>query len=389
MKWLKPLTITKQNITKSEIYYLSIILMILKIYYSTSEIFKVPNILSKLITISIIGLLIIKICMEKYSTAQKIGIFFILICTTITSYITGEYLILLTALMAIGIKNVDIKKVLKIIIFFNIFMLVIHSIIYFWFLIFNKDVMSFHYTKDQIPKYDLFLGNPNYASLIILVTYMAYMYLLYYNKKNKIKYIVGIALIVFIGFTTKSRTTMILISLVIVLHLISNLHIKAKLKIFQLTSKFIFIVFSILIISFLYISKDYTNVDKKIDEVISGRIWYMKRAKNEDGMSLIGQKIQFKEKYLILDNLYARIYSNYGIIYFVILSYLFVRNNKKMKINDQIIMILFAVYGLTEYLIINTVISVPLLILSNCIFNRGKQYGKDRTKIGNCNSSSV
>lgn len=382
---------------KSSIYYISIILLIIKIYYSTSEIFQVPDIVSKMVTLAITGLLALKIIMEKYTIKQALIIGVMIILSGYTSVVVEDNNIFLTVLMIIGIKNVNLKTVLKIHLILNTITIMIHIIAYAVTFSISSNLVDSHFTSYGDLRHSLFLGHPNYSSLIILSTYINYMYLTYYNKKNYFKYILGIALIVFINFSTKSRTTMILLALTIILFFISSLKIKikdklrtkTKIRALQKTSKYIFVIFSIATFVFLILySNFYTPLDVKLDDILSARIWNMKEAMKTSGVTILGQKIDYKANNITLDNLYARTITSFGIIYLAILSYLYITNNSKMKIRDYIIAIIFATCGLTEYLIINTMISVPLIILGDCLFNRGKN-GESTKQISKYNSTDL
>ena len=141
-----------KNIKKINLYYISLILMIFKIYYSTSQIFKVPNIISKTITLTIIILMLMKIYLEKYTLKQWKYILPIILLTGYTSIRINEYNIILTTLLMIGIKDVDLKKILKIIVCLNTFLLLIHLITYLIYLYVNPDFVYFYYAKDRNSK---------------------------------------------------------------------------------------------------------------------------------------------------------------------------------------------------------------------------------------------
>ena len=141
-----------KNINKNNLYYISVILLSLKIFYSTSQIVVIPDILSKVITLTIIILLLMKIYLEKYTLKQWKYILPIILITGYTSIRINEYNIILTTLLAIGIKNVDLKKILKIIVYLNLFILALHVITYLIYLYTNPDFILFYYAKDRNSK---------------------------------------------------------------------------------------------------------------------------------------------------------------------------------------------------------------------------------------------
>ena len=138
-----------KNINKTNLYYISVILLSLKIFYSTSQIFTIPNILSKVITLIIIILLLAKIYLEKYTLKQWKYILPIILLTGYTSIRINEYNIILTTLLAIGIKDVDLKKILKIIVSLNLLILALHIITYLIYLYINPDFVLFYYAENR------------------------------------------------------------------------------------------------------------------------------------------------------------------------------------------------------------------------------------------------
>lgn len=138
-----------KSINKTNLYYISVILLSLKIFYSTSQIVTIPDVLSKIITLIIIILLLMKIYLEKYTLKQWKYILPIILLTGYTSIRINEYNIVLTTLLAIGIKDVDLKKILKIIVSLNLFILLAHVITYLIYLYVNPDFLLFYYAKDR------------------------------------------------------------------------------------------------------------------------------------------------------------------------------------------------------------------------------------------------
>lgn len=372
---------------KNIIFYIAFFLLLFKICYSTSDIFTVPDIMSKIFTVMIVLLFTIKIFAEKYNNKEKIMIIAIGIITMYTSYITKDYNVFLTFLLMTSLKSINLRDILKKIIIFFTIMLLVHIIVYTLMLIFDSPNIELYYTSDGEERYNLGLGHPNYASLIMFIVYMAFVYL-NYNKKNlALEYIIGIIIIIIINFTTKSRTTMISIPIFMFLIYISRSGKNIFKNMIKICAKYIFIIFSIGIIIFLTSNSKYTKNDQKLDQIVSGRIWNMKKGFREDGISYLGHYIDRKDDRIILDNVYAKIIINYGIVYLFILSYLLVSNSKKMTDKDNAIMIIFCIVGMTEYLIVNTCISVPLIILGDCIFNRNS--GDEKNEISNCNYTSI
>lgn len=365
----------KINVDKitEKIYYINVVLLVLKIYYSISEIFIIPNFISKLITLYILSTfalnLLINTYRKKYGLKTILIEYAIVFISIYSSLVSKDFNILITCFLIIGIKDVDLKKTLRIILKINAIMLLIHFVFYIITWIFNAENLVVKYNADGDKRYCFFLNNPNQLSIILFSTYSTYIYLKYENIKL-MDYIIGLILCIFIYLFPKSRTSSIIAMIFIGLIAISKVDNKIIKKIIYCTSKYLFI--AICIITFIFIIK-FNDLRKeqfiwKIDTILSGRIWYTNLAFENYGLTLFGQNINYEQvmkydKEIILDNFYAKMILNYGIVLLIMIATWFIYINKKLKIEDCVLVIIFSIVGVTEFHMSNACIGIALLVV--------------------------
>ena len=292
----------KNNFNKitENIYYINVVLLVIKIYYSISEIFIIPNFISKLITFYILATfslnLLINTYRKKYGLKTILIEYVIVFLASYSSLVSKDFNILLSCFLIIGIKDVDLKKTLRIILKINVIMILIHFILYILAWSFNSENLVVKCNADGEKRYCFFLNNPNQLSIILFSTYSTYIYLKYKNIKLR-DYVIGLILCIFIYVFPKSRTSSIIAMLFIVFIAISKIDNENVKKIIQYIARYLFIV--IFIITFIFIIK-FDDIRQykfiwKIDTILSGRIWHTNLAFENYGLTLFGQNINYEQ----------------------------------------------------------------------------------------------
>lgn len=383
----------------NKIYYINLILLMFKIYYSTSDIFQIPKMLSLGITMLILMnffvSLIIKTLLHKFTIKKFIITYVLLAMALYSSYITEDYNIILSYFLIIGIEDIEITRVLKIILKFNIIMLSIHILLFCLNGIISfKDIEIYYNSLGKI-RYNFFLGHPNIFAILMVASYTIYVYL-HYEKLKLRDYLLGIILSLFIYLFPKSKTSASIIVVFILMVILAKQKKKGISIILKLLSKYIFTIISILILLYLFQYKNFDNkVNAYINEIntlLSGRIWYSEKAYEKYEYTLFGQYVEYEtetikyNKNIILDNFYVKMIINYGVIFLLIISIWFIVNNKYMCLKDYVYVILFSIIGVFEFHISNACIGVTLLIVANAKANKdleNKMLSSNCNQIGN------
>ena len=378
---------------KNKIYYINLILLVLKVFYSVSKIIIINDVFSKIITLYILITFFIHLALNclnhKYITKRALLYVFLALLFTYSSYVAHDYNLLLTYFLVIFAEEIDIKKAFKIIFVINLTLLIFHVFIY----CLNHLIAIIQYTpyfnKDGEIRHNFFLGHPNYFSSILLSTYAIFAYLKY-EKLNFIYYGIGIFLAIFVYIFPHSRTTAFSIIIFEIFILISKYSKKEELVISKFLSKYLFLILSILSAMYLLLYT-YFNTDLKltlsfIDNLISGRLWYSYNAYKQYGLTLFGQSVDYSSIFLyntklILDNLYVKLFINYGIVYAFVTNLIIIKYNKYLDKKDYPFIIIFAITCFFESHNLNACIGIALLILGKKILTEKKGENKNEKNI--------
>lgn len=306
------------------------------------------------------------------------------ILSIIVTYFSNNRSIIITLLIIMSIKNADIEKIYKtvykplLIMFFTIILSSLLRIIPDW-----------TYMRGDVVRHSMgFIYPTDCASVFLMITLLA----LYNNKLNIPWYhyvwieIVNILLYV----CTDSRLSFILINFALLLSLIMKIkNVKRYINSSQARKKmriiaYIIPTFFLMLTNILILLPTNSVIFEKADTLLSRRIINSKNAYEKYGISPFGQEIEWKgwggygyiktEKnyeYNYVDNSYARIIVEYGIVFtiIVIIGYIKLLKYcvKKKNINLYIIISIILLWSFVEPCIINIsrnifVISFSLLL---------------------------
>ena len=139
----------------SLLYYIVIFILTLKLILENSRLIIMPEQVGNILNIISVVFLIIKLYNQKYTICELwIYFSFGLICTLV-SFISKEYVIALSYLLIIGIKNVNMKNALRINCYTKFIAIFLHMLIY----IINVEMGLtdiIYYTSSGNPRYDFY-----------------------------------------------------------------------------------------------------------------------------------------------------------------------------------------------------------------------------------------
>ena len=329
-------------------------------------------------------LLSVKFIFTKYNKKELIKFILFLILMFITTILTKIEMFLLTGLILVSLKNIDIKKTIKTIFLVSISVVVIQSAVYLFNVIYFPE--KIHYllnSKFQIRHY-LYFSHPNIFAGIVFGIIIEWVYLYGIKMKKYFKYIVIIIITIIIYILTLSRTSLFLfIILIIGLLFIDNLKGKNN-HIFNFISKYLFIIISIFTLLFLIFYNGNLDIVNKADKLLSGRISLGLYARNKYGIPLIPQYINFDEKIvsnyvsqLFIDNFYMRYILICGFWFLLMIFLAIGKAYKKCNNLEKLFLIIFAIWGVTESVIFDISICIVLLIIADKIINSTNNEGID------------
>lgn len=267
-------------------------------------------------------------------------------------------------------KNVEVKKVVKILFFINVSALLLHIILYIIYLLLDSSSLNFIFRETsnaRIIRYSFFFKHPNVFGTYIFWTVAMYYYL-YFDKLNIGTYIFTTFIAIAMYLFPNSKTSAIAIFALIIIALLAKKNIKLP------SMKIMYFV--ILILSIVGILNIEVPVVAMIDDGLTGRISIGKIIYDNYGVNLFGTDIskgventlvngKYYTDITIVDSMYYALVLNYGIIALLIFSYLVFRyksNNSKI---ERLFLLLLMFYGITETTCLSPEIAFPILFLAD------------------------
>lgn len=329
-------------------------------------IFTIP--LKFLTNISLCVLAINIVFNSKIYTGKEVFILLMLLfIACLQIQITKDFGLFKFTLFVAAAKVIDLKKCIK----FdkNLRSILIISVVCLSVIGISPDIVSYY---DGNFRHSLGFTNPNALGLAILILCMEICYLNKFNLSLK-NFIVILFLLIFEDYYAGSRTT----TLVILLLLIFSIIYKYKPMIFEkkIVKKFIInnMVFqAIITVGSTYMYMQGNKIISSLNLLLSYRISNTAKYFQEVGVTLLGFDINIMN--LALDNVYAFLLFNCGIIFFIVFLFASIKLFRKlyaMKDYSMIlVMLCFAIYGLSERLWIYIDYNIFMLAFSYIIYNR-------------------
>ncbi len=307
---------------------------------------------------------------EFIITALLLG--FAAICTVVTKI----EMILFTTMLLSGLKNVDIKKVVKSIFYVSAVVVTIQVIVYAFNWFFANDTIKILLTSDYQVRHYFYFSHPNIFAGIVFGMILEWIYLYGINIKKRYQCMVITIIAIIMYVFTISRTMLMLFGILLLGILSIGLNKKWINMIISKLASYSFIIISTIIVLFLLFYNGNNKFVDKLDDIFSERISVGLIARDEYGIGLFPQYINFEQRInlryvhkLTIDNFYMRYSLSYGIMSLVILSIILWKASKKCNTLEQLYLIIFAVWGITEGVIFDTAICIVLLIVSDRLLN--------------------
>ena len=310
---------------------------------------------------------IIKILNEKYSK-KEVFLCFLLVTIGLLDFIIGkDSTLLFTAVILSCLKNVNLKKIIKIMFILRLItFLGIILLTEFGFLQ-NNYIEFFRDGEGIIKRYSFIFGHPNLAHSSFDIIIFLGLYL-FYNKINIFNALIIITANYVLYKYTYSRTGFILCIFIIFFTLIykkSNFLKKSLFKILPY-SLFIFTLISI-IIGLLY---DKIGFVKILDSLLTGRISYINILLRNYNVPIIGSSIY--NNYVNFDNGYITLLYEGGLLAFLWFNYVSFETNKiivqKNMYREGLLIFAFLLYSFTESYYSNILMNASLIFFSIYMF---------------------
>lgn len=316
-----------------------------------------------------IGILLtfIKIFNVRYRKKELKNIGIILFIGIINFIVGKETTILFTAIAIATLKDIDIRKILKIMFFTRIFAFIIMLILSLSGIIPNNSIEFYREGIGFVRRITFGYNHPNLtqASFVLIVVLYVYNF---YEKIDLKRVVILEALNYLIYQFTVSRSGFFILSIFLI-----YVYLTKKIKTINKNSKrllnatlFFSILFSF-IIAQLYGNNTIVN---NLDVILTGRITYMSETIKNYQIPFFSTN---KYNNILFDNGYFDLIYNGGLLAFAWYMYNQVKTNKILAINNlekEIIITFFLfIYCITESYYASIIMNISLVFFAFYIFS--------------------
>lgn len=348
-------------------YYAAFILTVILRLTTSSTLFNLP--LS--INYAILGianiLYMIKIILDNHNIKESIMIAIILAISLYIYKETGVSYIFTGFLSIVAIKNVDIKKVVKIDIVLKLLFLLSHGILYFYNYIFNYAAIEsiINYSVKGI-SHSIYFSNPNTVGALVLLLVLDILYL-----KNTLKLknlLIGGIFIIISYLVCKSRTPMYIYFIFIGISFIKNM------KIINFLSKHTYFLLGLLSFIIIHVLDSSNAILLTVDKMFSNRLIYSMIAYRQYGLAIFpNAAANTYIAHFIVDNFFVRCFINYGVITFLTVGLLNLKLPKDGYRLEKNIFTISSIYLFFETVTVNTGFGLPLVIMGDIVLYKNKK----------------
>lgn len=317
----------------------------------------------------VIGILLtfIKIINVRYRKSELKNIGIILLIGIINYIVGKETTILFTAIAIATLKDIDIKKILKIMFFTRVIAFIIVIISSLLGIIPNNTIEFYREGIGFVKRMTFGYSHPNLTQASFVLIAVLYVY--NYYEKIDLKRVVVLELLNYlIYYFTVSRSGFFILSIFLV-----YVYLMKRIKRVNKNSKrllnatlFFSILFSFIVAS-LYGKNTIVN---KMDTILTGRITYMSETIKNYQIPFFSTN---KYNNILFDNGYFDLIYNGGLLAFAWYMYNQVKTNKilaKNNLEKEIMVTLFLlIYCITESYYASIIMNISLVFFAYYIFS--------------------
>ena len=373
----------RMKIKKSNLFlYSGTLLLVIKTVLSVSKIVPYSDIMDN--TLAVLGALcmILSIIIQQYSGKVLLIYAMFVGITTYNALITGNNALAVTVITCLAIRKTDLKTYIQFIFRLQSILVICHTLI----AIIGSLIGVFNIVQNigGITRYDFGMQHPNsFAALAFNLMIMG-IWLNWSRIKTKHIFLMVLGADILYYFC-KTRTNFI--AMLAVIGLVFVCGVKHKFirfagKIATVIIPFLTVAMGIAII--LY-SKG-NSVVLILNEALNARISLGAYALAHYKFTLFGQNMAFlytgttwdpiwKLNGFTFDCIYTYMLINQGIIWLILLTILFAKLAKRKNPKDNIAIIAWALYGVTEVQGLNGFSCMPILLLTKLFGKETEQNG--------------
>lgn len=363
----------KKNISLASI---AVVLMCIKYISEQSTVIPYSALIDNIIIGVYIIVSLLLLIKSKYSITSLITIFIVTIIILYSSIVTKNNAMLITFIFWISFRNIELNKIVNIMFQTYIAVVAVHlGLTFFQSILGNIELGEIVSGKFR---YSFGFNHPNSFAAVVLSIGIMYLWINY--EKLKVKHYLMVLVLNMITFLfAKSRTSFLCAVLCVFLVMKSKKESMLFEKAMQKVTSFLFPI--LCVINFIC-AKQYLNGNslvRALDILLTGRIRLISYALNRSGISLFGKEIDYigaigyqqvwDMSIFTFDSLYSLLLVNIGVVYIALFSILFYKIATKNSIKENVFLIMWMLYGITEVTALNGFALFPIFILKKMFVN--------------------
>lgn len=312
-----------------------------------------------------------KMFYEKYSLKEFIPLVIIVVIGFLNFVLGGTTAVLFTAVTICGLKNVDLKRSIKISFWVRVIAFITMLILYALGII---DESPYLFFRDgvYIVRHRFGYGHPNIAHFMLATIVLHGLYL--YSCKMNLLHFLGVFLVNLLFYCfTYSRTGFFAIMISLLLfYLIKKPRLtNGIMNIGRYTYVLIFLFTILTALNY----GDNQLIDT-LNDLLTGRIYYNNLLLTSFTPPLLGSS--FYSEHAIIDNGVMVLLYEGGLLAFVWFSYYLIKLANKLYHEGQkeklSMLICFLIYNLTESFLISVSVNISLLFIQEVIFVNKEEF---------------
>lgn len=348
------------------VFDFAIILMVCKVTFSLSSIAPYNESIDLLLSILSAGLFALCILMDRYS-GKVLAIYAVISVTILFSVIkTGNYGFLITVIACFAARKRNFNRMIEMIYQYELLFVVLHTAAALILAVIGK-LDLFVFDREQF-RATFGFSNPNSFSVVVFNLILMWLWL-NFQRVN----ILRLALIGLLGgivvLMTKTRTMMI--DIIVLLLLCYLYRFKWFDKFTSAITKICIPILFILVWGTVLLYQKGSVIAYAIDHMLNARIKLGAFAYERFGISILGQYLldfqvvwddTWKLNHFTFDCIYTYLAVNQGVIWLILLAFIFYKLAKMNLGKINIFLIVWALYGVTEVHGLNGFLCMPIFL---------------------------
>lgn len=371
------------RISNENIYALGFCILAFKSYVVDSSILlRLPEFVDSILIVMFCACMVYKLATQSYTIGQVMLLSVLGIGCLYTCPKVDNYYLIFSFFGIAGMQNVELKKVIKWTSWVKASIILVHVSIYFVNLFLDPSSIVYVYREDGVPRHFFYMGHANTFSGYLLWTTLQLIYV-YYEKMQQWHFILAMAVNWFFYLYTDSNTSFAMTILIIGILMLKKAGVHSLDRWIRLAARYLFlfasVIFAASCVFYTSMSGGVKDFYEKANSFFTGRLRFGAYVYDTASFSLFGRSIQFPPKIqwrefwldsMVFDNAYIWMFVLGGAIYLVLISYAMIRITRYTDFLENVMLVAYAMYGISEAYIINAGNCFPLLLVGVYLYRR-------------------